>query len=69
MNPDAFNVTLDDGTPRTLQYAAGAACAYHGYRRNRSVFWAVVWGALGLGVPIIAVPVAIAQGFGKRKEA
>ena len=39
--------------------------AYHGYRRNQSVGWAVAWGALGAAFPFITVPVALAQGFGK----
>jgi hypothetical protein len=42
--------------------------AYHGYKRNGgSVGWAIGWGLLGGLVPIITVPVALAQGFGKRK--
>jgi len=48
--------------------AAGvAASAYHGYKRNNSVGWAVVWGLLGGIAPFITVPVAFAQGFGKRR--
>lgn len=41
------------------------ACAYHGYKRNRSILWALVWGVLG-GMPITPV-IALAQGFGKPK--
>lgn len=44
------------------------AGAYHGYKRNNSVGWAVVWGLLGSMVPIIVLPVALAQGFGKPKR-
>lgn len=40
--------------------------AYHGYKRNSSVGWAIVWGLLGGAFPIIAIPVAFAQGFAKR---
>ncbi len=41
--------------------------SYHGYKRNRSVAWALVW-AIGGGVaPVIAIPMALAQGFGKRE--
>lgn len=39
--------------------------AYHGYKRNNSVGWAIAWGLLGGLFPIITIPVAIAQGFGK----
>ena len=42
-----------------------AAGAYHGYKRNDSVGWAVGWALLGGLFPIIAIPVAFAQGFGK----
>jgi hypothetical protein len=42
-----------------------AALAYHGYKRNNSIGWAVAWALLGGAVPIISLPIAIAQGFGK----
>ena len=54
--------------PAWLKFArlvATGACAYHGYRRNESVGWALGWGLLGSIAPVIAVPVALAQGFGK----
>jgi hypothetical protein len=41
--------------------------AYHGYRRNDSVGWAVVWGLFGSFVWPITVPIAFAQGFAKRR--
>jgi hypothetical protein len=44
-----------------------AACTYHGYKRNQSWGWALGWGLLGSAFPFIGVPVALAQGFGKRK--
>jgi hypothetical protein len=47
--------------------AAAVALIYHGYRRNRSLFWALVWGLAGHTVPIVAVPVSLAQGFGQPK--
>lgn len=40
--------------------------AYHGYRRNSSVGWAIGWGVLGGLFPFITIPISIAQGFGKR---
>ncbi len=51
----------------TIAMVSAAACAYHGYRRNDSVGWAIWWGAMGALFPIVAVPVALAQGFDKRK--
>ena len=53
----------------SLLAAAGtAASAYHGWKRNESIGWAIVWGAAGALAPIITVPVAIAQGFSKKKS-
>lgn len=47
--------------------AGGALGAYHGYKRNDSVGWAIGWAFLGSLFPYITVPVALAQGVGKRK--
>lgn len=47
--------------------AAGTALgAYHGYVRNDSIGWAIWWGLMGGAFPIFTIPVALAQGFGKR---
>jgi hypothetical protein len=51
-----------------LSIAGTALGAYHGYKRNDSVGWGIVWGLLGGAFPIIALPVAYAQGFGKRSR-
>lgn len=50
-----------------LATASVAASAYHGYKRNRSVGWAVWWGFMGGLFPVITPAIALAQGFGKRK--
>jgi hypothetical protein len=50
-----------------VSYASAALCAYHGYRRNGSLFWALVWAVAGKKIPIVAVPVAAAQGIGKKR--
>lgn len=54
---------------RTAMYVAGTASvfalAYHGYKRNNSVGWALVWGILGGAFWPLGVPIAVAQGFGK----
>lgn len=40
--------------------------AYHGYKRsNGSIGWTIGWALLGGLFPIITIPVAYAQGFGK----
>jgi hypothetical protein len=52
----------------TANTAAFMALVYHGYKRNDSVGWALMWGLLGGLVWPITVPVALAQGFGKRKR-
>lgn len=48
-----------------LSTASMAASAYHGYKRNESIGWALGWGFLGSIFPIITPVVAIAQGFAK----
>ena len=45
--------------------AAGLAGAYHGYKRNDSIGWAIGWSLLASAFWPIAVPIMIAQGFGK----
>jgi hypothetical protein len=47
---------------------SGGLCAYHGYKRNDSVGWAIVWGLLGGAFPVITPAIALAQGFGKPKQ-
>jgi hypothetical protein len=53
--------------PAAVNIAVGAACAYHGYKRNGSALWGLLWGVFGHALPIVAGPFALAQGFGKRK--
>jgi hypothetical protein len=45
-----------------------AASVYHGYKRNDSLGWALVWGFFGAVAPVVTPVVGIAQGFGKRKR-
>lgn len=42
--------------------------AYHGYKRNQSVGWALWWALMGGIAPIITPAIAVAQGFGERKK-
>lgn len=45
--------------------ASSGLSAYHGYKRNNSIGWAVGWGFLGGLFPIITPAIAFAQGFGE----
>lgn len=50
-----------------VKTAAGAAMLYHGYKRTGSIVWALLYGLAGRTSPMIAVPIAAAQGFGTKK--
>ncbi len=57
------------GVAWALAGVAGAALgAYHGYKRNDSVGWAIGWSLLGSIAPIIVIPIAFGQGFGQRRR-
>jgi hypothetical protein len=73
--PDLFGTLHGDGTFSvgnalwwTGHTASMIALTYHGYKRNNSVGWAIVWGLFGPLVWPITVPIAVAQGFGKKKS-
>ena len=51
----------------SLGTASIGASVYHGYKRNKSAGWAVAWGVFGAVAPVLSVPIALAQGFGKPK--
>jgi hypothetical protein len=51
-----------------LSVASASASAYHGYKRNASIGWAVVWFGLGSIFPVVTPVIALAQGFGKPKK-
>ena len=54
---------------RALSMLGAAATAYHGYKRNNeSIGWAFGWAFFGSVIPVVALPVALAQGFGKPKK-
>jgi hypothetical protein len=66
--PPAATTNLHDFiTSDTVSTAATLALTYHGYKRTGSLIWALVYGLAGRWVPVVAVPVAMAQGFGERK--
>ena len=55
----------DGAAIQTVSAIAQLAQTYHGYARNHSIGWALVWGLL---VPWpIGIPIALAQGFGEPK--
>jgi hypothetical protein len=62
------NVTYDDGVSvwYALSVASSGMCAYHGYKRNDSLGWGVIWAVAGAVLPVVAPAIALAQGFGKR---
>ncbi len=65
---DAIDIGL--GLLWAAASAAGTgASAYHGYKRNESVGWGIWWAICGAVLPVVTVPIALAQGFGKRKNA
>jgi hypothetical protein len=76
--PRAALRTFGDATPAAAgadfittdnaKLAAGALCAFHGYRRsNGSILTALAWALLGKWKPLYVVPIALAQGVGRRK--
>jgi hypothetical protein len=54
---------------KVLSMVGAAGGAYHGYKRNDSVGWAIGWSIFGGAIPVLAIPIAVAQGVGKPKRA
>jgi hypothetical protein len=52
-----------------LAITSAAVSAYHGYRRNQSIPWAIWWFFAGSILPVFTPVIAIAQGYGKSKKA
>lgn len=48
-----------------LSTVSGGLCAYHGWKRNESIGWALAWGFGGALLPVIGPAIAFAQGFGE----
>ena len=54
------------GWYRLASYAGAASGVFHGYKRHRgSIGWAIGWGLLGGILPVITIPLSLAQGYGK----
>ena len=54
-------------TSEPVKTASAIALTYHGYRRTGSIVWALIYGLAGRLVPVAAVPISLAQGYGQRK--
>lgn len=53
----------------SVQSVAGMAVAgYHGWKRTGSIGWTAVWALAGNVAPLIAIGVAVVQGFAKHKH-
>jgi hypothetical protein len=50
-----------------VKTASSVALLYHGYKRTGSIVWALLYGLAGRTLPTVAVPIALAQGYGKRR--
>jgi len=50
---------------KILSIVGATTGAYHGYRRNDSVGWAIGWFLLGGAFPFITIPVSLAEGYAK----
>lgn len=62
----AFNWRIVWGIASTVSMAASA---FHGYRRNQSIGWAIWWALMGAAFPVFTPILALAQGYGRRKAA
>lgn len=57
---------LIDASP-ALVLAGAAIGVYHGFKRDNSVAWALGWGVMGATLPVLTIPLALAQGIGQPK--
>jgi hypothetical protein len=64
-SPQALLAQLSSPLWRTIAAVSTAVSAYHGYKRNNSVGWALWWGFCGGFAPIVTPAIALAQGYGK----
>ena len=60
------NEPSENNLGRLLSMAGAGLGAYHGYRRNESIGWAIGWAVAGSWFPVITTGVALAQGFGEK---
>lgn len=48
--------------------ASAALSSIHGYRRNKSIGWALWWFTMGTVFPVVTPAIAVAQGYARPKE-
>ncbi len=65
--PEPFNLR-HVVTSEPVKTASAIALTFHGYRRTGSIVWALIYGLAGRLVPVAAVPISLAQGFGQKKS-
>jgi len=66
--PAADTKTLRERlTSDPVTTVSAIALTYHGYKRTGSLIWALIYGLAGRTIPLAAVPISVAQGFGERK--
>lgn len=68
--PSAPPAKASSGSPLRTAWAvastvSSAVSAYHGYKRNDSIGWALWWGLMGSMFPVITPTIALAEGFAK----
>ena len=51
-----------------LSLAGSVSGAYHGYKRHNSVGWAIGWAILGGMLPVITIPLSLAEGYAKPEK-
>src|SRR5258706_3519186 len=64
---DLFMTKYKSTICNVLALTSMAASTYHGYRRNKSIGWALVWGVAAGIFPVVTPVIAVAQGYGKAK--
>lgn len=65
-DPDQLQIFQFTPIDKALSTVGVAVGAYHGFKRNDSIGWAIAWGILGGMFPVITTAIAVAQGVGKR---
>lgn len=66
--PPAQPTIVIESSPldRAISMAGAGIGAYHGYKRNGSIGWAIGWGLLGGMFPVFTTAIAFAQGIDKK---
>mgnify|MGYP006992515553 CR=1 FL=1 len=65
---DPAGPTTGESAYAVLSVASMGISAYHGYKRNNSVGWAIWWGLMGSLFPVITPVIAYAEGYAQPKK-